>query len=1769
MGESDLSSLKKGRGLIRTSLTKCFKKIEDEADSSKMSGLLECMRLRFEELTVMDNTIFSIMSKDPEVSEADLEKEHDDIDRYTVLYYQGKSLVESKVQVKNEGESSHYDSVKCETTNYQCKLPTLKLREFSGNLSDWLPFWSQFEKIDSDPKMNPSDKLGYLTMSMTADSPARQLVDSYPATGEMYDKVVKTLKQRYGREDLLTEYYIREMLKLVLENSKQKLDIVSLHDKLLCHIRNLESLGVTTKNCGPILMPLVSSCLPEDIMQMWERVTRDDSSSTDKLESLLTFLKREVESSQKLALVKSGFGLSTPSPKGNVKPHMKPSQEKSSYTPTASGLFNTHVNIECIFCQAEHKPQDCKVDMPLQARIDIVKKKKVCFSCLRTGHHAARCRRRPKCNKCGRGHYMLLCDPGLSNSQETGTDNIKFKPSQNASMTSATYSNVLMQTLVIKVCGKNGRTKETRLLFDTGSQRSYMLSSLAREMGYNPKGKERIQHALFGGKVTEAAEHNIYQLRLANIDKSFTCDFEVLEQDKICADIPSVPTGPWIGQLKAKSITLSDVNNQSEIEVLVGSDIAAKLWTGDNFDLNNGLVAMETKLGWTLSGKVPGAPKRDKSVASIVTSLLLKDAKISDLWSLDVLGITDPMECKLRTEIDRATEEHFRSTVQLNKDNRFEIRLPFTNDHPPLSSNYSVAKLRLQSTVKKLKADGYLDSYEEVLSGWEQQGIIEEVPISEIGNPAHYLPHRHVIKEGSTTPVRPVFDASSKEVGSHSLNDCLEKGPNLIEKIPAALAKFRKNKIGISGDIAKAFLQISVNPKDRDYLRFLWQSNGQIKTYRHCRVVFGVSSSPFLLESCLKLHLEDTMKLCQEGKLDWSLPEVEILSDSFYVDNCLVSVHSEVQAKDFIHMASNVMMERGFDLRGWEQTGDDHDKPTNVLGLLWNKFNDTLTINLDRLLSMKFDIVTKKVLLSAAHRLFDPIGIVSSVALIPKLLVQETWRQNLSWNEEVAEDTKDKFYQWLSEVPLLAEVCIPRWIADCELEDAECQIHVFSDACKFSYASCVFLRIEHKNGVTLRLLASKAKVAPVPKAGKDMTIPRLELLAASIAARLYQTVINDYKLSDMKTYFWTDASTVLAWIHRDDPWDVYVMNRVKEIRSLTQGCEWRHVPGNLNPADLPSRGSSVKKLLQCRWWEGPVWLKENPEQWPQPAVTYDEAEILKERKRTVVSSMLVQEEEPLKWYEYFSQYPKIIRMIAWMMRFIKNCKLKREERSLQNLSASEIILAEQKVFMLVQKESFKDMSKLKHLMTFEQNDVIRIKTKISNREDDNDFCYPIVLPSEHPVVQRMIMFVHRDNCHAGGQILLSILRQRFWILGGRRTIRSVINTCVICKRQTAKKMEVTPTPLPENRVRNAKVFEITGVDLAGPLFIKGDDGKMKKIWICLFTCAVYRAVRLEIISSLSTDSFILTLRRFCARQGRPSIIYSDNGSNFVGFDGVCVKLDWHSIADYSTARRIEWRFNPPASPWWGGWWERLVGVMKGMLKRVLGRSSVNYEELQTIVCDCEAIINQRPLTYVSDNPQELTPITPSMFLKDIEEVGMPEFHFFGSEYFQKRVKYRQELAKSLRERFRCEYLGQLQLFVNQRNQRSIRQGEIVLIGDDNAKRIDWPIGRVTELIHGNDGHVRVVKIRTKNGELTRPLQRVYPLELEYNPEEISSVSDVAPDIESSDDNIADVSVSSNEPVSDVLTGNDKDPNDKIGEIKPTINQVTRRGRCIRKPSRFV
>ncbi|GFT09056.1 integrase catalytic domain-containing protein [Trichonephila clavipes] len=408
-------------------------------------------------------------------------------------------------------------------------------------------------------------------------------------------------------------------------------------------------------------------------------------------------------------------------------------------------------------------------------------------------------------------------------------------------------------------------------------------------------------------------------------------------------------------------------------------------------------------------------------------------------------------------------------------------------------------------------------------------------------------------------------------------------------------------------------------------------------------------------------------------------------------------------------------------------------------------------------------------------------------------------------------------------------------------------------------------------------------------------------------------------------------------------------------------------------------------------------------------------------------------------------------MTAWVLRFFSNCRRQSKNRNLEELSTSEIEKAKNTLIFTVQKEYFPENNNIPHIKTFVDNEgLIRVKTRITERKDDFNFLSPILLPNDCILTQRLIEYYHRKNCHAVTQMLVSILREKFWILRARRTVRNIIQNCVKCKRYNAGPVKSESVSLPADRVRDAGVFEVIGIDLAGPLFLKNGG----KVWVVLYTCAVYREVHLELI------------------------------------------------------QRIKWKFNPPTA----AWWERLIRVLKDILKRTLGNAVLTYEELLTVLCDCESIVNSRPLKYVSEDSEDLIPLTPAMFMMSNASLDVTDLDLSDFARFQKRV------------------------------------GEIVLIENPNKKRLYWPLGKVIELIPGRDGKIRTLNLRCSNSEIIRSIQRVFPLEIQSA--EVGESDDVPLDAEALKIPSAGVDVSESAIPVNAL---------------PNMPKVSRYGRTIQRP----
>jgi len=557
------------------------------------------------------------------------------------------------------------------------KLPKIEIRKFDGDLKEWLGFWAQFQKIHNDSELHDSDKFQYLVQSMIPGTRSYKLVSSYPQTADNYELVIKALKDRFGDKVLLTEVYVRQLLKLVIKNAAKTkvVSLSSMYDELESHLRALETLGVTQEQSAAFLYPLVESSLPEEVVRVWQRSAssgydedQEEKPVDERLKSLMRFIRMEVKGAERLSYVNEGFGDLT-------KVKEKRESMKQFSPSTAAGLFAGQ-RLECVFCSKAHDSQTCVTAQNMD--YDLKKKnilaKKACWTCLKRGHVSKSCKAFLKCIVCQKKHVTLMCPELEVNKKSTETKRTNNPEVEQETVVHSQLNctnEVLLQTLKCTIQNKD-RKKTVRVLLDPGSQKSYILKKTAQQLGISSKGEVQLCHLLFGGHK-EVRRHDLYEIEIhGNFNKHCT-QVEVLSQEKICGGIPRMSKGPWMTELKENKIFVEDLgSDQAEIELLIGSDYYAQWLTGRRHCLKNGLVALETCFGWTLSGKLGEAHRDDNSdTAMLVTSMLVTEANVTDLWNLEVIGIRDPIECKTQEEKELETKAHFLQTVTRSQEGRY------------------------------------------------------------------------------------------------------------------------------------------------------------------------------------------------------------------------------------------------------------------------------------------------------------------------------------------------------------------------------------------------------------------------------------------------------------------------------------------------------------------------------------------------------------------------------------------------------------------------------------------------------------------------------------------------------------------------------------------------------------------------------------------------------------------------------------------------------------------------------------------------------------------------------------------------------------------------------------------------------------------------------------------------------------------------------------------------------------------------------------------
>ncbi|GFW07338.1 integrase catalytic domain-containing protein [Trichonephila clavipes] len=790
---------------------------------------------------------------------------------------------------------------------------------------------------------------------------------------------------------------------------------------------------------------------------------------------------------------------------------------------------------------------------------------------------------------------------------------------------------------------------------------------------------------------------------------------------------------------------------------------------------------------------------REKNIVGFIQAADNLEHSIKKFWEIENVEI----DSVKTSELD-ICEDHFKNTHSRDDQGRYTVAMPL-KDPSCLGESRQTAIQRLNSLWKRLSRDKeYLSLYKKFLQEYEDLGHMRKIKEDGSGV-AFYMPHHGVYRpEKSTTKLRTVFNASSPSTSGKSLNSIQFNGGLVQEDLFSIMVRFRKHKYAFTTDIEKMFRMINIHPEQTCLQKILWKKGiGEpIKTYELTTVTYGTVSAPYLATRTLK-------QLAMDEANNFPLAAPVVLSDS-YMDDILSGSESIEEVIELQHQLIEMFKTAGMHLHKWcgnlpeiisnlQEYAFLESDETKALGIIWN----------------------------------------------PKL-----WLLELGWSDELPFKEEKEWRRFIDSLEAVNNISIDRCIVIHRAESIE--LHAFSDASEKAYGSSIYLKsISALGEVKVCLVTSKSRVSPL----KQISIPRLELCGAVLAAKLMKRVKEALNLQITAVHFWSDWTIVISWIHRESrELKTFVANRVSKIHQLSSCDQWHHIASEQNPADVLSRGLLPEELRDdSLWWHGPELLQS----------TYS---------TTVIA-------EPTQRDDF-------------------DCELRIQGEKEGTLTTSEVNDAE--TWLIKQDQCVINLShpsgNLKSLNRFQDDkEILRVGGRLEKASIPYSQKHPAILAKNSKLSKVYFITLHKKLFHVGPQGLLNAVRLRFWALGSRNLARKTVHTCVVCFKCKSIPSSQIMGNLPYEGVNMAPPFSITGLDLGGPYFVTYKHhrkGVLNKIYVCVCICFVTRAIHLEILSDLTSDAIIATLKRFMSMQGKCSKIFTDNATNFVGANSQLKRGKW-------------------------------------------------------------------------------------------------------------------------------------------------------------------------------------------------------------------------------------------------------------------------------------
>ena len=1612
-------------------------------------------------------------------------------------------------------------------------LPPAKPIKFSGEIIEYPKWRSTFDLLIENKALLPHQKLVYLQDYLSGE--ALDLVKGVCSlnSAEAYIEARRKLDEKYGDPFDITEAFrdrLESWPRLADNDSKGLQKYSNFLDQCVVTMSAVSELG---KLSDPREMKGFPNTLPSALMNKWSRLAgslRYDHKRHPTFHEYSAFVKKEaflassnttsVEALSK-ACKNTTKKKSTSSSKSSTTLHttVEPSSQPST---TNSGKPAQTAKKMCHMCKSQdsHNTIDCRKlsKLPHAKQQEFMKSEQLCSRCLRKGHSIDKCYVKVKCAHCKADHATCL-----HNSKKAPTESTESKDKAPATETTVHHissekgSGLTTMILPVYVSSLENPDNETLVyaLVDNMSDTSFICTDTADYLkAASTPAKLRMSTMTTRNKMVRCKKYLQLRVRGMNSDNPIfipqTYSMACIPGNR--AHIPTPETARRWKHLKKLVNKVSPLQS-CEISLLIGFNCPA---ASNPLSTMKGSLTkpygIETILGWSIVGGISNGTNQLMVCNRIITEELPSEEILQCLQEDFSYEEGPPM-----SQNDLLFMKRMKESVT-TVDGHYTMPLPFKQT-PQLPNNRSYAMKRFQGLQRKLAANPVLNSkYREFMTDIISRGEAQPCNSDEDG---WYIPHHGVFSPHNPDKLRVVFDCSASYQG-YSLNKQLLQGPDLNNNLAGLLCRFRKDKIAVTCDIQKMFHQFRVTKDHRKFLKFLWYKDGTDEIIDHQMNVhlFGATSSP----SCSIFGLK---QLASDHSHDYPRAS-SFIHDNFYVDDGLISLSTPSEAIQLIKDAQaltkkgNLVLHKFLCNNAEVAQALGCDGPTTkdlssnsavnrALGLIWDISKDTFKFS-DK--SDKPKPITRRGLLSTVASVFDPLGFLSPFTLKGKLLIQELCKDEKEWDDPLTDDQTTKWKKWLDNLPDLESFKVPRCFFDKELnyQDYSVELHLFADASSYAYGTCAYIRMIEStlSHISVSLVMSKSRVGPQ----KAVTIPRLELQAATLSVKLSDFLIRELKYPELKVFYWSDSETVLGYIANEaKAFHTFVCNRVQRIKDSSTTSQWHYVSTDENPADMVSRGVDVSQLSE-EWLHGPGFLSDlSFNMLDQPTRTFplkdDDPEIKKVFTHAISTEA---EQDLLSMFDKYNSWTQVTHVISYILRlgsrYRKNDVHPNSSRVfftiarlLQQTYFSEEMEKLQSGMPLTKQHS---MFKLDPFINSEDG-LLRVGGRLEDSLSSYDRKHPVILPGSAHLTKLYASLKHAETAHQGKLTTMNHIRASgVYLFGqGARMVSSVIHNCLKCIRLRGRPITQKMSSLPTVRTEPTPPFTHVGMDVFGPFSCK-DGRKESKRYGLIFTCLASRGVHLELLEDMSTDCFINSFRCFTSIRGPVQTLLSDQGTNFVGarneFHQSLLNMMDGKAQRYLKSKQCQFKFNVPSASHMGGSWERLIRTVRNVMKGILleqTSSRLDTASLRTLLYECMAIVNSRPLTVDQlnqDSTIEPLPLSPNMLLTMKTDVhSSPPGDFEEPDlYSRKRWRRVQYLAQQFWSRWKKEYLHQLQSRQKWNSeQRNLQIGDIVLLGESDQPRCDWKLALVTETYASRDDLVRKVRLHIGNGHyLDRPVHKL-------------------------------------------------------------------------------